>query len=37
MIELYGAALVATLGACDAALEREVAPELEVGLPDLGR
>jgi hypothetical protein len=34
-IELYGAVLVGALGACDAALEREVAPELEVQLPDV--
>ena len=32
-IELYGAVLVGALEACDAALEREVAPELEVQLP----
>lgn len=31
-IELYGAVLVGALAACDAALEREVAPELEVEL-----
>jgi hypothetical protein len=33
LIELYGAVLVGALEACDAALEREVAPELEVDLP----
>ena len=35
MIELYGAVLVGALGACDAALEREVSPELEVELPEV--
>jgi hypothetical protein len=34
-IELYGALLVGALAACDAALEREVAPELEVELPEI--
>jgi hypothetical protein len=33
-IEVYGAVLSGTLGACDAALDREIAPELEVELPD---
>ena len=34
-IELYGALLIGALGACDAALDREVPPELEVELPDV--
>jgi hypothetical protein len=34
-IELYGALLVGALAACDAALEREVAPELQVDLPEI--
>ena len=34
-IDLYGALLVGALAACDAALEREVAPELEVELPEI--
>jgi len=34
-IELYGALLVGALGACDAALDGEVAPELEVELPEV--
>jgi len=32
-IELYGAVLAGALDACDAALEEEVAPELQVELP----
>jgi hypothetical protein len=35
LIEFYGALLVGALGTCDAALERELAPELEVQLPEL--
>ena len=34
-IDLYGALLVGALAACDAALEREVAPALEVELPEI--
>ena len=34
-IELYGAVLIGALAACDAALEREIAPELEVELPEV--
>jgi hypothetical protein len=34
-IELYGALLVGALAACDTALEREVAPELETELPEI--
>jgi hypothetical protein len=34
-IEFYGAVLVGALTACDAALERELAPELEVELPEV--
>ncbi len=34
-IDLYGALLVGALAACDAALEREVAAELEVELPEV--
>jgi hypothetical protein len=33
--ELYGALLVGALAACDAALDRELAPELEVELPEI--
>jgi hypothetical protein len=34
-IELYGALLVGALAACDAALDRELAAELEVELPEI--
>ena len=34
-IDLYGALLVGALAACDAALEREVVPALEVELPEI--
>jgi hypothetical protein len=34
-LELYGAVLAGALAACDSALEREVAPELEVELPEV--
>ena len=34
-IELYGARLAGALAACDAALERDVAPELGVDLPEI--
>ena len=34
-IELYGALLIGALGACDAALDREIPPELEVELPEV--
>ena len=34
-IDPYGALLIGALAACDAALKREVAPELEVELPEI--
>jgi len=35
LMELYGAVLVGALVACDAVLERELAPPLELELPDV--
>jgi len=35
LLALYGALLVGTLAACDAELERELDPELEVQLPEV--
>jgi hypothetical protein len=34
-IDLYGVLLVGALAACDAALDRELAPELKVELPEI--